>query len=91
MTINGEPVPVKEVNGVKTITVPARAVFQIDASEAIAANPALTLSWDMGDGQPPLTGPVTQYSYAQPGTYPVTVTASDGESSVQTNWQVTVQ
>jgi hypothetical protein len=45
----------------------------------------------MGDGQPPLTGPVIQYSYAQPGTYPVVVTVSDGEGNAQTNWQVVVQ
>jgi PKD repeat protein len=91
VTIDGVQAPIEEVNGVKTITVPAGATFQIDASQAVATNPALTLSWDMGDGQPPLTGPVIQYSYAQPGTYPVVVTVSDGEGNAQTNWQVVVQ
>ncbi len=91
VTIDGAQVPIEEVDGVKTITVPTGVIFQIDASQAVATNPALTLSWDMGDGQPPLTGPVIQYSYAQPGTYPVTVTVSDGEGSAQTTWQVIVQ
>jgi PKD repeat protein len=91
VTIDGVQAPIEEVDGVKTITVPAGATFQIDASQAVATNPALTLSWDMGDGQPPLTGPVIQYSYAQPGTYPVVVTVSDGEGNAQTNWQVVVQ
>ena len=91
VTIDGQPVPVQEVNGVKTIMVPAGTVFQIDASEVAAANPNLTFSWDMGDGLPPLAGPVIEYSYPQPGSYTVVVTVSDGEGSAQTEWQVIVQ
>jgi len=91
VTAGGAPIPVTEVNGVPTIQVAADVTFQIDASTVAASNPGLTFAWDMGDGQPPLSGPVIEYSYSQSGAYSVTVTLDNGEESMDTVWQVIVQ
>jgi hypothetical protein len=42
-----------------------------------ATNPALTFAWSFGDGATGV-GPVVDHAFAAPGTYAVTVTASDG-------------
>jgi PKD repeat protein len=48
------------------------------SASADADGDALTYVWDFGDGTPPGAGAVVTHTYAEGGSYPVTLTVSDG-------------
>jgi len=42
-------------------------------------NDILTFSWDVGDGSPPRVGPFLDHTFPDSGTWPVTLTVTDGD------------
>jgi len=48
------------------------------AASDVAGDP-VSYSWDPGDGSPALTGTPASHTYADSGSYPVTLTVSDGD------------
>jgi probable HAF family extracellular repeat protein len=61
---------------------PEGSALAFSASATDPEGTAVTYSWDFGDGTPPGSGSATTHSYADNGSYTVTVTASDGVNSV---------
>ncbi len=57
---------------------------------SIAAGTNVIFTWDFGDGSDLAYGENAIHSYAQPGTYTVTVTASNASGSQQVTLEVTV-
>ncbi len=55
--------------------------FSVSASDPDKDN-TLTYSWDFGDGTTDTTGPNVSHAYSAHNTYTVTVTVSDGKTSV---------
>ena len=52
------------------------------SSSSDPAGAGLSYTWDFGDLSLPGTGPVTDHTYAVPGTYPVTLTVTDGNNAM---------
>jgi PKD repeat protein len=65
----------------RSLSVPDAAVAGQAASFSVApvdvASAVASTTWDFGDGTPAASGPSAAHAYAAPGTYDVTVTASD--------------
>ena len=71
--------------------VATQLAFSFDSTDSVDPNnDNLTYSWDFGDGQ---TGNIQQpnHTYAQAGSYEVTLTVSDGQLSASTSQTVTAK
>lgn len=66
------------------------AVVSFAATASDPDNDPLTYAWDFGDGSAPGTGSSPSHSYADDGTYTVTVSANDGTAMVQSSTTATV-
>ncbi|GAA1856074.1 PKD domain-containing protein [Microbacterium koreense] len=83
-----EEIVVTHADPVAAIDVTAAALtVQVDASGSSASDGAdLSFSWNWGDGSPDTTGEQASHTYAEGGTYDITVTATDsfGSSATET-------
>lgn len=68
----------------RTLSVNATGSFDPDGD-------AVSYSWDFGDGSMPVSGFTASHIYLAPGTYPVTLTVSDGSASGQATIHVAVR
>jgi hypothetical protein len=70
------------------ISVPAAPVAGAAGGYTIAATDRWSgvgsIAWDFGDGTPAVTGPGPLHAYAAPGTYTITVTATDTAGNPRT-------
>ncbi|NEQ48475.1 MAG: PKD domain-containing protein [Leptolyngbya sp. SIOISBB] len=75
---------------IQTVTLPDAptegSAFGFTATATDPGNDTLTYTWDFGDGTDPVLGQTADHSYADDGTYTVTLTVSDphGGSTTET-------
>ncbi len=90
VTVDGVQVEPIITDGTSTVQLAAGQTLAIDASAALEETPELVFTWDMGDGSPPKTGPAFEHSYAEPGTYTISIDIDNGTESATTVWQAQV-
>lgn len=66
------------------------AVNEMEASFNSTTQNATSLNWDFGDGDGTSTAADPTYSYAEPGSYEVTLTATNSCGTVETTQTVTI-
>jgi PKD repeat protein/uncharacterized protein YraI len=90
VTVDGVEVEPIITDGTATIQLAAGQRLAIDASAALEEAPDLVFTWDMGDGSPPKTGPAFEHSYAEPGTFTISIDIDNGAESATTVWEAQV-
>ncbi|MBL8814305.1 MAG: PKD domain-containing protein, partial [Planctomycetaceae bacterium] len=72
--------PTPTINSISATRLEGTAItFAGSASDPAGANDPLTYLWNFGDGSPGLFGANAEYTYADNGTYLVTLTVTDGD------------
>jgi len=77
-------IPVANAGGPYSGNEGAPIAFSGNGSDADSAD-VLTLTWDFGDGSPPVNGANPSHTYNDNGTYNVTLTIDDGQGGVATD------
>jgi PKD repeat protein len=82
VTVHNVPPTIDALVGDSAVVVGETAFFVGSASDVAGPADPLTWSWSWGDGSPDETGldlTAVSHDYAAPGTFPVTVSVSDGD------------